>query len=329
MRRTWFLFFAVLLSACSGASIAVSSTPTPTVQEWQTQITRIPLPSKGCFQAHYPALTWSAVACVPTPPYPQPPNNGPLPDVVGNGDDIAIRAPTGTISIAKGSFDAVTGVTDERSKIGNAGVPIPNAYTLQMNTNFSPPSAIGCKGFPTPFPNPGCSGWEQFVFENTGSAARVFIQYWLIGFDTSCPAGWNQFSFSGSSDINCFTNDSTGAVPLPSAQPITNLQGLNLFGLASASSDSAIVFANGIMAASVQGDNAVDASKWWTDAEYNIFGDGGNQDGGSMAVFNMGASITPRVQINDGSDVAPLCVAEGFTGETNSLSFGPSIPMGA
>src|SRR5262249_51445790 len=61
-------------------------------------------------------------------------------------------------------------------------------------------------------------------------------------------------------------------------------------------------------------------------AEFNVFGAGGNSSGGGEATFNNGSTIVPRVRVIYGGTAAPNCVAGGFTGETNNLSFGPSAP---
>jgi hypothetical protein len=75
------------------------------------------------------------------------------------------------------------------------------------------------------------------------------------------------------------------------------------------------------------GDNAVNAAAGWKIAEFNVLGDGGNAVGvGSQAVFSPGASIVTRTRINYGGSSPPICVAQGFTAETNNLSFGPTAP---
>ena len=74
------------------------------------------------------------------------------------------------------------------------------------------------------------------------------------------------------------------------------------------------------------GDNAVGAAGGWTTAEFNVFGDGGNSSGGGKATFNSGSAVTVRTRTIYGGRAAPTCVAQGFTGETNNLSFGPSAP---
>lgn len=314
----------ILLAACGSEPIhGGSSTPVSTAtseQDWRTKIPQVPVPRKGCFQVTYPSLQWHQVACTTAPPYPQPPQHGPRPNTVGNNNDVSAQVSTGFISTAIGSFDTVTGVTSESGPIGNSGSAVANAYTLQLNTNFF--ASTVCTGSP----NTACKGWQQFVFENNGSTGRAYIQYWLIKYNTTCPAGggWNQFSFTGSTDIYCWKNNSMGAVSVP-AQPITNLGQLNLTGSVSASGDS-ITLSTASNAYSVAGDNAVNAATGWQIAEFNVFGDGGNSAGGGQASFNSGSTVVPRTRVIYGSTAAPVCVAQGFTAETNNLSFGPSAP---
>jgi len=287
-------------------------------EAWRDFMRVTPKPKTGCFTATYPTTEWQEVPCITPPPIPMPPRRGVRPLVVGNGDDISARvSTTGFISTAIGSFDSVTGVTSESSPIGNSGSPVANAYTLQVNTEFFVSTA--CAGSP----NTGCRGWEQFVHANDGSSGSVFIQYWLIRYNATCPAGWNQFSFTGSTDIYCYRN-SPGATAVPN-QPISNLAQLSLTGSVSATGDSATLTA-GTNAYSVTGSNSVNAASGWQAAEFNIFGYGGNSSGGGAATFNSGSTIVPRTRIFYDSTNPPNCVAQGFTGETNSLSFGPTAP---
>ena len=297
--------------------------PRPSAQaraDWQREMTQVPHPKEGCFTSTYPSREWREVPCVATPSYPQPPRRGPVPETVGDGSDVAAQAPTGFISSATGSFDSVTGVTSESGPIGNSGPSIANAYTLQLNTDMF--ASTACAGSP----NPSCKGWQQFVFENNGSIARAYIQYRLIRYNATCPSGasWNQFSFTGSTDIYCWKNNTAGAVPVP-LQPISNLGNLTLTGTVSTTGDSIAVF-DGTALHTRTGDNAVAASGGWRIAEFNIFGDGGNSAGGGTATFNTGASIVTRTRINYGGTAPPVCVATGFTAEKNNLSFGPTAP---
>jgi hypothetical protein len=292
------------------------------VESWQNEVAQVPTRSTGCFTAAYPQTDWQQVQCTSAPNHPMPPRFGPPPQTIGNTFDVAARVPSGFISNAIGSFENVSAGISESGPIGNTGPNIANAYTLQMNTNFF--ASTACAGSP----NPNCRGWEQFVFENTGSFGRAFIQYWLLQYNAACPAGqgWNQFSFTGDTDIYCWKNNSGGTVPVPN-QPVTqaNLSQLSLSGNVSAAGDSVTMFV-GSTAYTRVGDNAVNAAGGWNTAEFNIFGDGGNSAGGGTATFNSGASMTVRTRTIYGGTAAPLCVAQGFTGEKNNLSFGTPAP---
>jgi len=234
-------------------------------EAWRDFMRLASRPTIGCSTATYPETQWKTVACIAPPPHPMPPRRGVRPLVVGNGDDISAQVSTaGFISTAIGSFDSVTGVVSESSPIGNSGPPVANAYTLQVNTNFFASTTCAAS------PNVGCQGWEQFVFANDGSSGSVFIQYWLIQYNTTCPAGWNQFSFTGSTDIYCYRN-SPGATAVPTNQPIGNLAQLSLTGSVTATGDSATLTA-GTTVYSVAGSNSVNAAVGWQTAESNVFG---------------------------------------------------------
>jgi hypothetical protein len=158
---------------------------------------------------------------------------------------------------------------------------------------------------------------------NDGASGGIFIQYWLLRYNAPCPAGWTDFSFTGETDIYCVRN-SPGSTTVPN-QPITNLGSLRLSGAANAGGDSVTLLA-GSTAYTTAGANAVNAAAGWTKAEFNVFGFGGNSDGGGAATFNAGASLNVRTRINYGGTAAPICAAEGFTGETNNLNFGTPAP---
>lgn len=288
-------------------------------KEWSLSMSRKAAPRSGCFTAAFPGTEWRPASCVAPPNIPMPPRIAPRAFVVGNGNDISAQAPSGTISQAIGRFENVTNVTSISSPIGNAGAAVANAYTLQINTNFM--TSTACSGSP----NANCRGWEQFVYFTDGTSGSAFIQYWLIQYNATCPAGqnWNQFSFTGSTDIYCWKN-AANAVAVPN-QPITGMSNWTFAGAASATSDS-VTMSTGSNVYSATGDNAVAAAAGWTIAEFNIFGAGGNSAGGGEATFNAGASVDTRTQIVYGGTAAPTCFASGFTGETNNLSFGPTAP---
>lgn len=289
-------------------------------EDWRISMEKAPLPKKGCFESSYPSKEWHEVPCVAAPNIPAIPRHGPRPAVVGNSNDVAAQAPSGHITQAIGHFENVTNVTSESGPIANAGPSIANTYTLQINSDFFTGSAA-CAGSP----NPNCQGWEQWIFWNTGtSASSASMQYWLISYNANCPAGqgWNQVPVLGTS---CWKN-SANAVMVPN-QPITNMANWRFTGTATSTGDSVTMSTGPTNIYTVAGDNAVAASTAWTIAEFNIFGYGGDNAGnGGMASFNPGASVDTRTQIIYGGTSAPNCVAQGFTAETNNLSFGPTAP---
>jgi len=310
---------AGFLSSCA-TSEKQSSDQAKRLEDWRNSMRQIPLPKEGSFMATYPNKEWREVPSVKAPDYPQPPRNGPRPLTVGNGNDVAAQVPSGSfISTAIGSFDSVTGVTSESGPIGNTGPSIANAYTLQLNTDRF--TTTDCTGSP----NAGCQGWQQFVFENNGTSGKLYIQYWLLKYNTTCPPGenWNQFSFTGSTDVYCWKNSPANS--MMGNQPIANLGQLSLQGTVSATGDSAILFVGNQMYAQT-GLNAVHAAAGWTTAEFNLFGDGGNSSGGGQATFNGTPSVVVRTRVIYGGTARPTCVVEGFTGETSNLNFGPSAP---
>jgi hypothetical protein len=285
---------------------------------WRKAIATTRQPGKGCFTTKYPSLKWQPIRCVPTPKYPMPPRHGVVPQIIGNGNDVAVQAPTGVISSATGTFDTLTNVSSESGPIANSGSSFANTYTLQVNTDFFTTSA--CNGST----NTNCRGWEQFVFENNPNAHRAFIQYWLTDFGTTCPSNFQSVSIGGHPDCVQLTNLS-GAVAT-TAVPVTNLSQVTLTGAASAGADSVIMIISNV-AFSRAGDNSVNASSGWKIAEFNVFGDGGNaSSGGGTAAFNNNAAFVTRTRIIYGGNAAPICVAQGFTGEKNNLSFGPLPP---
>ncbi|MFZ0546345.1 MAG: VWD domain-containing protein [Candidatus Promineifilaceae bacterium] len=272
------------------------------------------LPEGGCFTATYPDAAWEETPCTTAPNFPYVPKNPPHPLIVGNGNDLSPQAPAGFISTAVGSFENVTNVTSESGQINGTGSAVANAYSMQLNTNFF--SSTACSGAAVPA---SCLGWEQFIFANDGSSGAVFIQYWLISYNTTCPSGWIPYTYPGPSDTSCYRN-SPNSTAVPN-QPITNLAQLSLSGIVNASSDSVTLSSGGTLY-SATGGNFVNAAAGWTIADFAIVGNAG----GGQANFNSGASFVERTRITYGQGDPPTCVAQGFTGETNNLGFGPNKP---
>ncbi len=287
------LAVAALASVASGQMASAGTRAAPASaslrqnqETWRAAMARVPQPKKGCFKASYPALAWQEVACIAAPRRPYGPT-------VGGGIDFTAQV-SGTISSATGSFDTVSGVTDEEG-FGN----VPNTYSLQLNASYFTSTAV-CAGASVPA---NCQGWEQFIYTNTGS---VFIEYWLIHYGPSCPPGWT------SSGPSCWMNGPATAVPV---QPLSNLGQLTMTGTAGAM-ESAQLFTGSNLYTAPGDDSIVNLAQGWKIAEYNIFGDGGQ----TQAVFNPGSTIVVRTTVHSGTMMAPMCQLQGYSAESNNLS---------
>jgi len=281
---------------------------------WRKSLLQLERPAEGCYESSFPRVEWRPVACGEAPKYPMPPARGIARHFVvgGGGSNDFAANPTGTISAVEGTFPSISAGLTESGPIGNSGANIANTYTLQINTNQFASSA--CAGSP----NPDCKGWEQFVYENNNVSHRAFIQYWLIRFNTTCPAGgWQQFSFAGDTDIYCFQSTTTAS--LPAAVPVSAFGTLSMGAAVTSSSDQVTVTA-GANAVTRVGINAVATAAGWTDAEFNVFGDGGNSSGGGQAGFGANSTMVVKTTVHNGTRNAPACQAESFTGETNNLT---------
>jgi len=269
-------------------------------ETWRKSIVKKPRPKKGCFTATFPETEWREVACGTAPNRPYGPRNGVRPQVVGNGSDFSGQV-TANTTTAEGSFDSVAGVTGENDG-GNA-----NVFSLQLNTNTFTTSA--CNASPVPA---SCRGWEQFIYSNSGAA---FIQYWMLNFGpggTACPAGWNSFSFTGQTEVFCFTNSAhAAAVPV---QTIASLGQMKLDGLVG---DSVSLTIGATVFSATGDDHFPDLTNGWRLSEFNVFGD----FNGTQAAFNNGSTIVVRTAMDSGTPaVPPTCSQQGFTGETNNLT---------
>jgi hypothetical protein len=301
---------AVALAALSGAAcLAVSSgaaaAPSPELAAlqttWRAAISRTPAPDGGgCFTAHYPSTAWSKVACVTAPNIPYVPKTAGHKSgaqTVGDGDDYAIQTKT-LISTGVGSFPSVKGLKTE-SGAGGA-----NSYTLQMNSEFF--NGPVCAGAAIPSK---CLTWLQYVYSSGEQA--TFMQYWLIYWNTKCPAGW--FTYSG----DCYKNSAAVRTP---KEVITDLPQMTMTGSAVDGGVDTTIFADGANAYTTTGpDTVVYLATNWNGSEFNIIGDGG----GSQANFNAGTKLTVEIAVTDGSTAKPKCLSDaGTTGETNNLNLG-------
>lgn len=292
-----------VLVAASAAPAAAASSGTERLQEaWQDTIIKTPAPDRGCFTASYPVLAWQKVACGVAPNIPLIPRTGRSSRTVGDGnDDVAVV--TGLISQTVGTFPTTKGLKTETGD-GSA-----NQYTLQINSQFF--ASPACSGAKDP---QSCLGWEQFVYF-TGYG--VFMQYWLINYNTTCPKGY----FTLSPD--CYKNSSMVSAP---TIPIKQLKTLKLSGSAVANGIDTVTFTTKTKAYTTTGeDSVVDLAAYWNQSEWNVFGPGG----GSEATFNKGTTITVNIALTDGSTTAPTCESGvGYTGETNNLNLGSCVAAG-
>lgn len=307
------LTMALIVSVAAGAghggnNAAVAAAGT----DWNGQMLNVPFPKRGCFKAGAPWLQWIEVACKAPRARPFLPSLGPVPQTVGDHSDFSAEV-TGLMTSATGSFPSVTGVTSETGQAGGFGEQVPDTYSLQLNTKpFSTPQCAG---------HPDCLGEQQFVYTNEGTA---LIQYWLLHYNDSCPAGWGSYSPSAS-EVYCYTNgDNSVEVP---PQPITNLGNLSLTGTANAGGDDSIIMSvSATEYAAANMGSVLGLGSAWSGAEFIIVGD----CCASQANFNDGSTIVVRTTVHNGTTNAPACVLAGYTSETNNLTMveTPAITAG-
>jgi hypothetical protein len=278
---------------------------------WQQALKALNTPTAGCFTAAYPHFSWRRVACVTAPNLPYVPWRGHRPFTVGGNNDFAGEV-TGTMLSTEGSFDSVSGVTSETGQVGGSGGQVANTYSLQINTK--PFTTSVCSTSPT------CQGWQQFLYSSSNQ--MIFIQYWLLRFNTTCPSGWTTFQFPADTDIYCFRNSPATTV---AKQAITNLANLRLVGSANASgNDTVTMFVGNTSFAQSNAGTMLNLGSAWTGAEFIIVGDCCS----SQANFNAGSTIMVRTTVHNGTTNAPTCVLEGFTGETNNLNLVGTAAVG-
>lgn len=319
------------LLAAQSSDSATYSGEAQARQTWRETMHHADTYDTGCFHASYPNTQWEKMECGEVPAYrsalPKLAGNERTETVAGNWYDYVAQAPSGHfLNSALGSFPTITGVTSEKTVNVefnggySSGLLGPNEYTLQVNTNFA--NTAACDGYTY------CYAWQQYVVA-TGGPTEVFIEYWLINYGVHdgnkdiCPSGFEDigqsFLFGGQGDM-CVQNTPSTTVYGKGAIPITDLASLQLSGSAQANgTDRATATYDGDAYAATVKDSYTDIASGWTQAEFNVLGDGG----GSRSDFNSGSSISVKIALTDGSTSTPTCVPpskeEGTTGETNNL----------
>jgi hypothetical protein len=327
---TSLLSIAALPSLLAAQSSDSATAEAQARQAWRETMHHVDTYDIGCFHASYPSTQWEKVECGAAPAYRSalPTFTGGEPTVAGNWFDYVAQAPTGhLLSSALGSFPKITGVTSEKTVNVefnggfSDGLTGPNEYTLQVNTNFA--NTAACDGFTY------CFAWQQYVV-STGGPTQVFIEYWLINYGVHdgnkdiCPSGFEDvgqsFLFGGQGDM-CVQNSASTTIYQKGPIPITSLASLQLSGSAQANgTDRATATYNGEAFVATVKDSWTDIASGWTQAEFNVVGDGG----GARSDFNPGSAVTVKIALMDGSTSTPTCVPpakmEGTTGETNNLT---------
>jgi hypothetical protein len=307
------------VSITSGSALASTRPTVRTKAQWQAAIAKVKQPGRGCFRATYPVLKWHAVKCVVAPKIPLAPaprsrsvrRGGP--ELVGDGTDYSAVV-SGLISRGVGTFTGVSSGITEKGQPGGSGSQTSNAFSLQLNTQFiSGDPACAKSGNPS-----NCQAWQQFVYtyENSRSG-EIFMQYWLINFDATCPSGW--FTF----ESDCYTNSNATTVSTVTA---AQLASVNLTGSAASGGLDSVSLAIGTGRATsvTNSDSKIDLAAFWNTAEWGVYGDGG----GSEANFGANTTLEAQTVLTATSNAAPTCVKEGFTGETNNLTLTTTPALG-
>jgi hypothetical protein len=323
---------ALLIAVTTGLACAASSAfAAPSTEQerdlqaheiWNDIVTHNPAPAEGCFHTTYPSTVWVKDTCYQAPHrYSPPPRRSKTGEyeTVGNGNDDVIEVSGKQISQTVGTFPTVTGVTSEKgvgvAAFGGGGILGANEYTLQINSQMNK-STAACKS------KSGCTVWQQYVYSpdyDVQGKAAVFIEYWLLGYGSSCPSGWDT-----DDEGDCVKNSSYTTAP---DEPITQLKSEKLSGSAASGGNDVAVFTDGSTAYTFSAkDSVLDLGTAWDESEFNVVGNAG----GSKADFNSGSSVTVKIAVTDGSTAAPTCLKNGgTTGETNNLTLKTCTATGA
>ncbi|MBR7833254.1 hypothetical protein KDL01_08255 [Actinospica durhamensis] len=310
---------ALLSAAPAQAATANPGAVTAATAQWQKSIAHTTEQGAGCYQASYPSLSWHAVACVAAPEIPFAPAAShaaaahAAPQTVGDGTDYSAVV-SGLITKATGTFTNVSSGITEKGAVDGSGSQVSNSFSLQLNSQFFTGSPA-CSGASSPS---SCQAWQQFVYTfNGGSTGEIFMQYWLIDYNASCPSGWYSYS------PDCYTNSSATEVSAVTAKQLATV---NLTGTAASGGNDAVSLSigSGTAVTVTNKDTKIDLATNWNTAEWGVYGDGG----GSAANFGSGSTIEAQTSLTDTASGAPSCVEEGFTGETNNLKLTSTPALG-
>ena len=181
------------------------------------------------------------------------------------------------------STDVSSNLT-EKGQIGGTGAQVKNAFSLQLNTEFF--STPVCSGSANPSK---CEGWQQFVYayHYSGDTNVVFMQYWLLYWDTTCPAGWSKYKTGGY--IYCYTNSPANTY---GSLPAKDLGNVKFVGQASSGGNDQVTLSNtsGEASSASNSDSKLDLSAVWNTTEWGVFGDAGGGRGELRCRFDAGGT---------------------------------------
>ena len=317
------LIGAALVPAASAQAAASPAAVSAAKAQWQAEISHVQENGSGCYQASYPSLSWHAVACVTAPQLPLVPTTAKAahatarhagPATVGDGTDYSAVV-SGLISKAVGTFTNVSSNISEKGAVDGSGSQVSNSFSLQLNSQFFTGSSA-CSGASSPS---SCQAWQQFVYTfNGGGTGEIFMQYWLIDYNATCPSGWYTYS------TDCYTNSSASEVSAVTAAQLATVK--LTANAASGGNDSVALSVGSGSATTVTGkDTKVGLASHWNTSEWGVYGDGG----GSAANFGSGNTLEAQTVLTSTSSAAPSCVEEGFTGETNNLTLAATPAISA
>lgn len=288
----------------------------PARVDWRAAMLRTRPSKETCATATYPDQKWHEAPCgLPPGRRPVAPRKRVESHLGGDQfeSDMSLHA-NGKIESAEGSFDKVEGVTSEFDRAAGTtsenDTGVPNSFSLQLNSNtFYTPTCSTA---------PACKGWVQFIYAATEHSA--FIQYWLLSYGTSCPAGWRS-----DGGFSCYRNSHTISTP---AVTIADLHRMKLIGSIGGHwgvpyDDVVAIQIDDLLYAQWSGDPIGGAVNGWNGIEFNVFGNGN----GDEAVFNLGSTLVVRASVLLGTATQFNCVGYGFSAESNNMVLPGESPL--
>ena len=302
------------------AAQAAKAEPVSTeTANWQKLLSSRHADKPGCFQAVYPSTTLQQVSC-----------GNPRPEVVSStsskhvlhpldeasSGDYSMRSQSVLYQVT-GTLLAVENVTNVYGFGGSPGGPVPNEFSLQLNTDSNfPGTAPGSLCLASK--NKSCHGWLQFVYDSGGA---IFIQSWALNYGpgpASLPKGDN-------TGVNCGINNALYQLPITLLK-VPDLAGAHLIGSVykntAGVSYAQLQFTVGGKYYVISTPDVSGAYGNWTNAEFNLVGN----SGGDETVLNSGSLVSVALdRDNDLTTGSITCRGPnaGTTAESTNLTLMP------